>query len=125
MPLTLDTITLPIDLIWTDEFNWTPMQQQEGYTLTGALIIETGLKQAGRPITLESVDGGWITRQTLADLYAKLSSATPMVLTLQDARTFNVTWRNTAQPLEAKPVVENINFDADDYYTLVLRLLQV
>lgn len=125
MALTLDAITLPDDLIWSDEFDFVPMQQQESYTLTGALIVETGLKQAGRPITLSGVDSGWITRQTLKSLYAKLSSAAVMVLTLQDARTFNVIWRNGQQPIEAKPVQENINFQDGDYYTLTIRLMQV
>ncbi len=48
----LDTLTLPTDLIWIDEFDWTPVQQTQTYSITGALIIESGVKKAGREITL-------------------------------------------------------------------------
>lgn len=125
MSITLDAITLPSDLIWTDEFDWSPMQQSEAYTLTGALVLETGLKLKGRPITLASGETVWIDRQTLVALYAKLSSSAVMVLTLNDARTFNVVFRNGQQPLQAAPVVDYATPDNADFYTLSIQLMQV
>ena len=36
MSITLGTITLPADLHWSDEFDWTPVAQKTEYTLSGA-----------------------------------------------------------------------------------------
>ena len=90
MSITLGSITLPTDLHWSDEFDWTPVAQETEYTLAGALAIETGVMQAGRPITLEGgEDRAWATRATVLLLQA--AAALPgekMTLTLNDARTF-------------------------------------
>ena len=50
----ITAITLPDDLLWEDEFSWTSIAQTADYSLTGALILETWTKQAGRAITLKS-----------------------------------------------------------------------
>lgn len=42
------TIELPPDLHWRDEFSWTPVEQSTEYSLTGALIVQSGARQAGR-----------------------------------------------------------------------------
>ncbi len=41
-------ITLPNDLLWVDE-TWSPVTSNTTYTITGALVIEYGQKQAGSP----------------------------------------------------------------------------
>jgi hypothetical protein len=43
------TLTLPDDLIWTDEHHWTASICKTDYLLTGSLLIETGVRQKGRP----------------------------------------------------------------------------
>ena len=46
------------DMHWTDEFNWSAIAQtQPVYSLAGAVLVQQGIKQAGRPITL---DGDWV-----------------------------------------------------------------
>lgn len=126
MAITLDTITLPADLIWTDEYDWTPKEASESRTLTGALIIQTGTKQAGRPITLAGDDrSAWTTRATADALQAKLSTDTAMTLTLNDGRQFQVFWRHADKPLDTRPVVPYSEPAADDPYTLTLRLQTV
>jgi len=124
MSISLDAIALPVDLIWTDEFDWSPVQQSQQYTLTGALILETGVKQAGRPITLiGGRDAAWANRATVKALYAKLTATPPFVLTLNDARTFNVTFANGGNPVEAKPIIDFNNPDDSDVYALTLRFI--
>jgi hypothetical protein len=126
MSITLDAITLPSDLIWTDEFDWTPVQQSENYSLTGALYLETGIKQAGRLITLTGgPDSAWIPRSTLAALYAKLAAAAAMTLTLNDARSFSVVFRNGQQPIEARPIIDYSTPDSADWYSLSIKLMQI
>ena len=122
----LDTLTLPEDLIWIDEFDWTPIEQSQSYSITGALIIETGTKQAGRPITLSGgQDFGVIGRTDLKQLQAKLTQTTPLVLTLNDVRTFNVIFNHTKNPIEAKPWIDYSTPDDADFYTLKLSFIAV
>lgn len=127
--ITLDAIAIPDqgDLVWMDEFDWTPAKQQETYTLTGALVVERGYKQAGRTITLgESTLPAWITRQKAADLYAKLSANVAMALTLNDGRVFSVAWAHNQTPIQVKPVYEYVNYDGTDYYNVQsLRFITV
>jgi hypothetical protein len=124
--ITLDTIPLPADLIWTDEFDWSPVQQSASYTLSGALIVETGTKLKGRPITLSGSDtSGWISRASLLALSAKLSTVSAMTLILNDSRIFNVTFRNSDKPIDAKQIIDFNNPDNADMYSLTVRLLVI
>ncbi|MCF7964218.1 MAG: hypothetical protein K9L79_01625 [Methylobacter tundripaludum] len=126
MTITLDDIELPEDLIWTDEFGWSPRQQTETYTLTGALIVETGLKQKGRSITLVGGEqAAWIDRATLTALHAKLSSTAEMTLTLNDNRTFSVVFSSDASPIEAVPIIDYSTPDENDWYSITIKLMQV
>ncbi len=123
----LDDITLPEDLIWKDEFDWSPVVQSVAYSLTGAAIIEHAVKQAGRPITLVGdTDSGWATRSIISALITKAASPTAqMVLTLNDSRTFLVIFRHSETPVEARPVTEYNVPDDEDFYTLTLRFLVI
>ena len=125
MALTLNGLALPDDLLWSDKYDWTPTEQTETRTLTGALIIETAQKQGGRPITLTgSEDSGWATKIQVDAVFAMLSITTPMVLTLQDGTTFNVTFRNKDQnPIQAKPILAYQVQEDDDPYSLVIKLI--
>ena len=61
-------ITLPQDMRWTDEFDWTKTAQAEPQrTLSGGLVIQQGIKQNGRPVTLAG-DWVWLPRATLETL---------------------------------------------------------
>ena len=122
----LDTLTLPTDLIWIDEFDWTPVQQTQTYSITGALIIESGVKKAGREITLSGDNSsGLISRADLKILETKLIKTGSLVLTLNDARTFNVIFNHAKKPIEAKPWIDYSNPIDSDYYTLKINLLAV
>ena len=124
----LDTITLPVDLHWEDETDWTPVEQSQEYSLAGSLVLDAGVKQAGRPITLAGGDDrAWASRATVLALMAKAATpGTEMTLTLNDARTFTVMFRHgDGKPVDAKPVIPYNAPDAADYYTLTLRLMEV
>lgn len=122
----LDAITLPDDLIWVDEFDWSPVQQNSEYTLTGAMVRETGVMQAGRPITLlGGQDAGWVGRATVKALYAKLTEAGPYTLTLNDNSTHNVVFMHGRKPIESRPIIDYNNPDDTDKYSLTLRFITV
>jgi hypothetical protein len=121
-------VSLPLDLQWTDEYDWLPIEQTEEYSLTGALIIDIGTRQAGRPITLAGDDEtAWVSRATVDALRAW--AATPgqgLNLTLPDTRTFSVTFRHSDDPaLVATPVAFSAPMQAADQYIITLKLLEI
>lgn len=134
MPITLThtasstTVTLPDALNWTDEYSWSPVQQTTSYTTTGALLIEEGVKQAGRPITLEGADDKtWCTRAMVDQLHTW--AQTPgllLTLTLRGtART--VTFDHSKDALQGLPVLfyQDSSIASDDWYVPTLRFLEL
>ena len=126
MAITLDAITLPEDLIWTDEFSWQQVKQKKQYTLTGALIIQSGKKLKGRPITLKGDEkSAWITRSTLVALNNKIALMAEMTLTMNDGATYNVIFNAESNPIDAQPIIDFNNPDDADFYSLTLKLMEV
>ncbi|WBA83740.1 hypothetical protein [Endozoicomonas sp. GU-1] len=124
----LDTIALPDDLLWIDEFRWNPVEQSTERSLTGALLVQEGQLKQGRPITLSGKgEAGWVTRQTVKSLLALSKSAgLSFDLTLPDNRTFTVIFdRSSGAPVEAEQVMTAAYPTDDDFYFLTLRLLTV
>lgn len=124
----LDSIVLPDDLVWEDEFAWSPVVQSTGYSLTGALLIQENIKQKGRPITLiGSSDMGWVVRTTIESLETKRDIAgLEMTLTLPDARSFTVMFRQSDTPLDSSPVLGLNTYEDGEYFELrALRLMEV
>lgn len=118
------TITLSDDLLWSDEYEWTAVEQQRSYSLSGALIVDVGVKAAGRPITLAGDDDyGWITRDVLDDL--RTAADLP-------GQEFTLTLRGVAHtvifdadPISARPVLDMRDPDDADHYIATLKFLEV
>ena len=125
MMITLDTITLPKDLWWEDETEWTPVEQSVEYSTTGALLIDIATKQAGRPITLTGEEGkAWTTRKTVLDLMALAAVPGKEMTLVIGNRSFQVMFRQNEKPIEADPVFRTIPPPDDEKYFLkALRFL--
>lgn len=125
----LGNVTLPGDLVWVDEFTWTPMEQARSYTLDGGLIVEEAERRAGRPITLQGgEDQAWVTRAVVEWLYALARVPSPaggLVLVLADARVFHVVFRQAETAIEATPIVPVSPPAPGDWYRVTLRLMTV
>jgi hypothetical protein len=122
----LHNVPLPADMVWTDELTWPTVIKSTEYTLTGALVVDSGQRLAGRPITLAGGDDhGWITRATI-DALRTLASALPgeFVLTLADARSFNVVFA-PEDALQAEPVFPVADPGADWWYVATVKLIEV
>ena len=119
-------LALPDDLIWSDEFAWPPTVSTVTYLLEGALLVETSIRQAGRPITLTGqVDMAWVNRGTLKTLYAWASLATGCFeLTLTDGRVFTVVFRLHETAIDADPVLGFPARHDTDFYRITLRFME-
>ena len=70
----LDVITLPPDLLWEDEFAWSPTSQGTERSITGALLVDVGPRQDGRLITLTGTERhAWMRRTEVQALRAWLA----------------------------------------------------
>lgn len=108
MAITLSGIALPNGLIFSTEFDWHPIAQATEYFLTGSLLVEQSIKQAGRPITLTgSADFTWMTRAQVKTLKALLDTGATLTLTLHDARTFSVIPAEEPLTVSPLPVVKD------------------
>ena len=122
------TLTLPDALSWADEYTWSPVEQTKTYTTTGALLIEEGVKQAGRPITLEgSEDRTWCTRAVVDQLHAWARTAgIVLVLTLRGVA-HSVTFDHERGALLGLPVLFYADgaIESTDWYVPTLRFLEL
>ncbi|ABM37555.1 hypothetical protein [Polaromonas naphthalenivorans] len=65
------TAALTDRLQWSDEYEWSPVEQSTEYSTEGVLLVDVALKQAGRPITLDGTQTeAWITRAACDTLQA-------------------------------------------------------
>lgn len=120
------TIDLPDDLIWTDEYDWRAVEQQRSFSISGALHIDAGLRQAGRPITLTGGDNfGWLARGVLDSVFAAAQlPGQQFTLTLRGVA-HTVQFDQSQPPVQARPVIEFNTPDATDYYAVTLRFVKV
>lgn len=120
------TIVLPQHLLWTNEFSWLPVSMAAPrYSVTGALLLESGLRQAGRPIELGG-ESGWVLRSTLLSL--RDWAAVPgrqFALVVRDEPARTVRFDHAAGAIVADPVVEFSDPAPSDFYRLVLRFIEV
>ena len=122
------TLTLPDALSWADEYTWSPIEQSQTYTTTGALLIEEHVKQAGKPFTLEgTVDRTWCTRALVDTLHAW--AATPgivMTLVLRGLA-HSVTFDHTKGAIQGLPVLfyADGSIEAVDFYVPTIRMIEV
>lgn len=123
---TLDTIEIPEDVWWADEMAWNPVAQSSSRGLTGARIVQQGLKVKGRPITLTSNDrGGWVPRGTVLALRAL--AAVPgetYTLELADGRTFTVAF-DAEQAFDAAPIRPAADMTDETHYRVTIPLIEV
>lgn len=124
-------LPLPDDLLWTDEHAWTPAVASTSYLVTGALLVQSAVRQAGRPITLAGEpDMAWVTRATVATLHGWAAaplgaSSGRFELTLADGRVLTVAFRHAETAVEAEPVLGIPARSEDDFYRLTLRFLEI
>ena len=101
------------------------------YLITGALLVQSALKQAGRPISLTgAIDMAWVARSCVGTLYDWASvplgeSTGRFELTLLDLRVFTVAFRHAEVPIAAEPVTGFAARSDSDYYRLTLKLMQI
>ena len=125
------TLSLPDDLLWSDEHSWSPVVSSVSYLITGSLLVQSATRQAGRAITLVgAADMAWVRRSVvnvLRDWAALPLDAVSgrFELTLQDSRVFTVAFRHADGAIEAEPVTGFPARSDFEFYRITLKLMQI
>lgn len=123
----IGNITLPGDLEWSDELTWSSRRQSEEMSLAGTTIIQRSTQVSGRPITLTTPQGVWVTRQQVLDLIAlhENPATDAITVTHPDGREIVCRFRadGNDSPVDAAPVLFLSPPISTDPYTLTLRLM--
>lgn len=127
--ISLDSLILPPELLWSDEFAWAGAALTSKRTLQGKMFVQASAipGDSGRLITLGN-EHAWIPRADLLTLQAWSSQAgLEMLLRLHDGRGFQVIWRLWDAPvLEAEQVWPIQDPTSDSLYHLkALKLVVV
>jgi hypothetical protein len=122
------TVTLPVDLRWTDELDWHPVRQSVERSLTGALIVDVAAAVPGRSITLEPENdsSAWMPRADVEQLQTWAAVPGQEMSLLLRGVTHTVMFRHhEGEALTAKPVLHYSDVDAADWYLVTLKLMKV
>ncbi|MFW1794950.1 hypothetical protein ACG9Y4_04515 [Acinetobacter guillouiae] len=126
---TSETVTLSDGFLWSDEFDWNPIEQKQDRAVDGALIIQEGKKKSGRPVTLiADKNMAWLKRHIVSKLkdWSILQEKFELQFNyFHDKRTFNVVFNHQDKAIEANPVLEHPTVSDDDEYNVTLRFLEI
>lgn len=126
-------LSLPNDLLWENEFDWSPVLTDQEYSTTGTLFIDQWVKQTGRPISLRAGedDMGWVKRpvaQTLVEWAATAGAVFKLKFEYPtDTREFDVIFDSTngGQPVSATPVKKFPGHSPNDEFRIAIKLIEV
>ncbi len=124
--ITLDSITLPSDLLWENEFDSKPIEQSSERGLDGTLLLQHGTLINGRSIVLTGAGDSWVTRSVVEAIEAK-KQTNPLMTLSYHGTDYSVMFDYANTPLEATQLfrIENPGAHQDRYYQITIRLITV
>lgn len=122
------TLNLHPDLVWADENNWFPVEQSIQRTITGALIVSSASRIAGRPITLAPVDdsSAWMPQATVEALrnFAVVPGRV-MQLNIRGTSRDVIFRHHDGAAIEANPIINYNDLNSADWYKVTIRLMEI
>lgn len=122
-------VTLPGDLEWTDELAWAESREAQDLSLSGGVLIQKSKQAGGRPLTLDTDNSVYVTRQQVLDLQALRDNEAVDTFTVNhpDGRTFTCRFRyGDGLPVDAaNTLFRSPPQPVDGFHDLTLRLMIV
>lgn len=118
-------VTLSDDLLLQQPY-WQPVAQAVTYTLSGSMIVDESVRQAGKPLVFQSEEQtGWVPR-SVVDQLQRWAERPGQRLTLDryGSSTQVIFDRQDGPALEARPVLELARApEPEDWMLITLRLM--
>ena len=124
----LNTVLLPDDLTWIDEWEEFPVAQTTKRRLDGGLVIYSRTVSAGRSITLEAPENHALSRDTLSELsLLALQAGASFDLTMPlRGLSFRVVFRHNDPPaLDFKALFDYADPLPTDWVTGKIKLMTI
>ena len=124
-----DTIVLPPDLLWSDEFAWSLVSQGTERSVTGALLVDVSTRQDGMPITLTGTERhAWLLRPEVQALRTWLALPEQVFTLTINGQSFTVLFDHGTDEVSRAFVVAQLVDYSDpapqDYYcSVTLRFI--
>lgn len=124
-----DTIVLPPDLLWSDEFAWSLVSQGTERSVTGALLVDVSTRQGGMPITLTGTERhAWLLRPEVQALRTWLALPEQVFTLTINGQSFTVLFDHGTDEVSRAFVVAQLVDYSDpapqDYYcSVTLRFI--
>lgn len=128
MAIRLDAITLPDDLTWPEEYDWSNVTQTIDKSLTGSLIIQEASQAKGRTINLKGeVNSAWIDKATLDLLKVKADTPDLQMSLDYHGTIYNVMFARGANSsgIKAIPIYTLADPGNDHVYSVELNFIEV
>jgi hypothetical protein len=118
----LGTLLLPDEAQWTDQNEWSPVNQATVQTLGGETIVFSQSLLNGRPITIDIQDGiTWLDQDAVDAIQAMSLQAGATFSLIWDDDMFTVMFRHHDPPaVSFKPIWPNY-----DLFIGIINLIQV
>ena len=119
---TLGALTLPEQMIWVDQYAYSPVSGQMNRTLAGGLAIFNQGAVEGRPITLEARDGvAWLTQAQVDSLVTMAGQVAATFTLVFDGNSYDVQFSHHSPPaIDFAPL-----WPFDPNYTGLIKLITV
>lgn len=127
----LEVITLPPDLLWDDEFAWSHVSQSTERSITGALLVDVGTRQGGRPITLTGTERhAWLQRTEVQALRVWLALPEQVFALSINGAVFDVLFDHgtdeTSRAFAVAPLIDYSDPQGHHHYcSVTLRFITV
>lgn len=127
MAIILGGIVLNPNMLWEDRFGYSPVMQDTALTLGGRQVLYTGLRSAGRPITLTAIiDQGWLLLSQVQDVQSIAEQAGAQFPLVIGAESYTVCFRHNEPPAVAfQPLIPRAVPLDGDYFIGSIKLITV
>lgn len=121
------TLTLPDDLDWQDEFSWSPVVQTAEPSVTGAVLVQIGTRQAGRPITLVGDEQrAWVRGDVVTALDAWSHVAGQVLTLMLRGVSRSVIFRHHEAPaFDSREIFGEVPTLAAQQHAITIKLMEI
>lgn len=124
--VSLGGVTLNKHMVWSDQYNWTPIRQSYIETLGGGIGVHSETVLGGRPITLEGQTSGWLTRSMVEQLEVLAQTESGVFQLVIGSFIANVMFsHHDGLAFSFNPISFRMDGDDDEWFKGTIKLITI